>query len=175
QDVRWTIAPPGGHDHHAQAIRPECFRKRTAAREPAANEAPARLLRPLVVDRAAALAAEVARHAFLHLVAANRAFHPAIAARRASATLTLFDRRQRYHRATALLVFFSAAARTWIVSSHAHFAALSILVPLCRISFDIEERGDLPRSSAGHFQLDRAARQQGGGFALRARSGRGRR
>src|SRR5436190_5687381 len=114
----------------------------------------------------------MARHTRLHLVAFDRAFHPAVAARGAGAALALFGRRQRYHRATALLVFFAAAARTWIVASYAHFSALSILVPLWRISFPIEERDHLPRRCAGYFQFDRAARQQGRRLPLRARSRR---
>src|SRR5438128_2486279 len=92
QDERRTVAPLCLHDHHAELVGPERIRKRAARREPAADELAARLLRPLLVDRAAALAAEMARHARLHLVAVDRAFDPAVAACRARAALALRHR-----------------------------------------------------------------------------------
>src|SRR5262249_50554495 len=70
----------------------------------------------------------------LHLVPVDRAFHPAVAARRATAARTLGHGsncgRELNHRATALLVFFAAAARTWIVASESHVAPASIRCPV---------------------------------------------
>src|SRR5204863_105169 len=80
ENERRTVAPFRLNDHHPEPIRPELVRERTAGREPAADETAARVLRPLRVDGAAAFAAEVARHARFHLVPADRALHPAVAA-----------------------------------------------------------------------------------------------
>src|SRR5205814_4414984 len=89
ENVRRALAPARRHDHHAQAIWPEILRKGAASHEPAAHEIATRLLRPALVDRAAALAAKVARYAGLHLVAVDRALHPAVAAGRAGAASAL--------------------------------------------------------------------------------------
>src|SRR5204863_10209765 len=102
ENERRTVAPFRLNDHHPEPIRPELVRERTAGREPAADETAARVLRPLRVDGAAAFAAEVARHARFHLVPADRALHPAVAARRAGAARALFGRLHWDRGATAL-------------------------------------------------------------------------
>src|SRR5690242_7395575 len=119
QDVRRPVAPARADDHDAEPVGPEILGERAARREPAADERAAGLLRALGVDGAAARAAEVARRAGLHLVAADRAHHPAIAAGGAASALAPLCLHGN-HRATALLVFLAAAAGTWVVATDAH-------------------------------------------------------
>src|SRR6185369_8475272 len=116
------------------------LRKRTAGRKPAADETAARLLGPRLVDRATALAAEVAGLAGPHFVAANRADHPAVAACGAGAAFPPRGGLERDHRAVALFVFFAAATRTWIVPRRLHFLGEYTLVPSLRITSCIGER-----------------------------------
>ena len=163
QRVRTTITP--------SLIRPETFGKRAVGREPAADEAAARLLRPRRVDRAAALAAEMARLAGLHFVAANRAHHPAVAARRAGARAPRGGL-NRDHRAVTLLVFLPLPQGTWIVPRRLHFPGEYTLVPSLRIASCIGERWRFTLVAAVAAQFDQPARQQGLGLALRARARR---
>src|SRR6266705_87056 len=129
QDIGGFRSPANRNDQHAEAIRLEFLRKGAFLLQPAADEVPARVDRPAFVDAAAALSAEVARLARLHLVAEDRALHPAVAAGRAGAALPRSvlhgDRFDPYHRAAAPLVFLSAAARARIVSSDGHRKSLA--------------------------------------------------
>src|SRR5439155_22397487 len=83
QDDRGARAPAGRHRHDTQPVRTELLRERAVGHQPAADEVAAGLDRPLRVNRAAALAPEMARLPGLHLVPADIPRHPAIAARRA--------------------------------------------------------------------------------------------
>ena len=64
------------------------------------------------------VASEMARRSGLHLVAFDHAGDPSVATRGAFTALARAGRRDRDHRAVALLVLLSAAARTGIVSSN---------------------------------------------------------
>src|SRR5256885_5303724 len=129
QDIGGLCSPSNRDDQHAQAVRPEFLRERALLLQPSADEVPARVYRPALVDAAAAFAAEVAGLARLHLVAENRALDPAVAAGRAAAALPRARRRgdrvDGHHGAAALLVFFSAAARAGIVASDGHEGSLA--------------------------------------------------
>src|SRR6266540_895386 len=61
EDVREPAAPVRRHDHRAEAVGTKRVGKRTRRRKPSADERTARIVRPLVVDRATAEAAEMAR------------------------------------------------------------------------------------------------------------------
>src|SRR6185312_684962 len=94
--------------------------ERASRQDPAAHEVAAGLLGPALVDRAAAVAAEMARHAGLHLVALDHAGHPPVATRGALPAGARGLRCDRDHRAMALLVLASAPARARIVAPDRH-------------------------------------------------------
>src|SRR5437773_10743906 len=129
QDVGGVRSPANRDDQHAEAVRLEFLRKGAFLLQPPADEVPAGVHRAALVDAAAALAAEVARLAWLHLVAQDRALDPAVAADGAGPALPRSvrhgDRVDRYHRAAAALVFLAAAARARIVSSDGHRKSLA--------------------------------------------------
>src|SRR4029079_11984148 len=87
QHVRGVAAPLHRDDHDAEEIRPEVLRKGASGLEPAADEIAARMLRAALVDRAAVVAAEMARRAGFHFVPFDHARDPAVAARGAAAAL----------------------------------------------------------------------------------------
>src|SRR5207245_61801 len=113
--------PAGGHRRDTRPVRTELLRERAVGQQPAADEVAAGLDRPLRVNRAAALAPEMARLPGLHLVPADIPRHPAIAARRAGSALAP-RRLQHDHLPAALLVFLAAAAWKRIVSPDSHSA-----------------------------------------------------
>src|SRR6267143_593280 len=129
QDIGGLRSPTDRNDQHAETVRLEFLGERALLLQPPADEVPARVDRPALVDRAAPLSAEVARLPGLHLVAEDRALHPAVAARRASAALPRSvrrgDRVDGHDRAAASLVFLAAAARARIVSSGGHRKSLA--------------------------------------------------
>src|SRR5882762_5314306 len=85
QDIGGLRSPTDRNDQHAETVRLEFLGERALLLQPPADEVPARVERPALVDGAAPLSAEVARLPGLHLVAEDRALHPALAAGRASA------------------------------------------------------------------------------------------
>src|SRR5882762_4631664 len=129
QDIGGFRSPSNRNDQHAEAIRLEFLRKGALFLQPPADEVPARIDRPALVDAAAAFSAEVAGLSRVHFVAEDRALDPAVAAGGAAAALPRPERRRdgidRYHRAAAPLVFFSAAAGAGIVSSDRHRRSLA--------------------------------------------------
>src|SRR6267143_1330510 len=129
QDIGGFRSPSNRNDQHAEAIRLEFLRKGALFLQPPAHEVPARIDRPALVDAAAAFSAEVAGLSRVHFVAEDRALDPAVAAGGAAAALPRPERRRdgidRYHRAAAPLVFFSAAAGAGIVSSDRHRRSLA--------------------------------------------------
>src|SRR5258706_501995 len=124
QDGGGFRSPPDRNDQHAETVRLEFLGERAFFLQPPADEVPARVDRPALVDGAAPVSAEVARLPGLHLVPEDRALHPAVAAGRASAALARSvrrgDRVDGHDRAAASLVFLAAAARAGIVSSDGH-------------------------------------------------------
>src|SRR5262245_22981585 len=134
KDVGGLVSPADRDDQHAQLVGPEFLGERALGLQPAADEVPARVDRPAIVDRAAALPAEEARLPGLHLVPLDRALDPAVAARGAGAARPLRRRvAERDHRAAALLVFLPAAAGTRIVSSDGHRKSLAACkLAVCR-------------------------------------------
>src|SRR5216117_165943 len=103
QDICGFRSPANRNDQHAQPLRLEFIRKGAFLLQPPADEVPAGVHRAALVDGAAALAAEVARLARLHLVPEDRALDPAVAAGGAGAALPRSlrhgDRVDGHHRA----------------------------------------------------------------------------
>src|SRR5258706_13557307 len=61
QDIGGFRSPPDRNDQHAEPVRLEFLGKRALLLQPPADEVPARVDRPALVDGAAPLSAEVAR------------------------------------------------------------------------------------------------------------------
>src|SRR5260221_13540936 len=87
QDIGGFRSPPDRNDQHADTVRLEFPGKRAFLLQPPADEVPARVDRPALVDGAAPPSPEMARLPGLHLLAQDRALDPAVATRRASAAL----------------------------------------------------------------------------------------
>src|SRR5258706_371026 len=142
QDIGGLRSPPDRNDQHAKPVRLELLRKGAFLLQPPADEVPARIDRPALIDGAASLSAEVTWLARLHLVAEDRAPDPAVAAGRAGAapprSVRHGDRVDIHHSAATVLVFLAAAARAGIVSSDGHgkessaFNSLLDLTRSCR-------------------------------------------
>src|SRR5258708_26464416 len=85
QDIGGFRSPPDRNDQPAEPVRLEFLGERAFFLQPPADEVPARVDRPALVDGAAPLSAEGSRLPVLHLVAQYLALDPAVAARRPSA------------------------------------------------------------------------------------------
>src|SRR5258706_2054098 len=83
QHVRLAPAPAHRDDHHAELIGTPVIGERHALGEPAAGEIAAGIFRAALVDGAAAVAAEVARRARLHLVSLDHGGYPSLSTCRA--------------------------------------------------------------------------------------------
>src|SRR5262249_54868272 len=114
QDIGRTLPPLRRDDHHPEPVGAKRIGKRASRAQPAAHAVAARLRRPALVDRAAALAAEMTRRARLHLVAVDRAQRPAVAAGSAASALPRLRGLNRDDGAVAFFVFLAASARTRI-------------------------------------------------------------
>ena len=135
QHERGLCLPAHRHDDHTDAVGPERFGERAAGHQPAANEVAARRLRALIVDRAGPPLEEVAGLAWMHAVAADLAFGPALAAGGALAARPCCRRRRcRFsrhgddrHDAMAELVLAPAATGAGLVAANLCHASTRIV------------------------------------------------
>jgi len=88
QVIRKPISPLLGQNDHPEPVRPKGLRKGIATQPPRAEETAAGIRRTVVVDRAAACTAKMARLADAHLVPTDRSGQPAIATRGARSAPT---------------------------------------------------------------------------------------
>lgn len=128
QPVGCLAAPGSFHDDRAQIGRLEGIRKGAVGIDPAARELAAGRIRPRVINAATVVAHEMAAQAGFHFMPVDRRLQPAIAAGSAITALARgiagkvwLDWHYLYDLTAAFLVFFAAAARTWIISTGLHF------------------------------------------------------